>query len=248
MLFNKLVVTCVYTRYSQTCMQAMRIMMQPQLTMESSCKYSQGLTNNNCRKSCHDTDNKFLLLQHKFIRITKCHSGENSIKRSTTRVPTHHCNIWKVEIYSRNLLHKKNKFLPLIMKTAAMLVIFILGTCFYMSTAAPSRHTEVYNQVDKVADVDPCLLCNLLVNHLTYCEDHLYYRYIITLQTVYYMHVIFWRIQLASPPGPSQFLYTYTCPHGRLLYSSLLCGPRVYVLKKLGAWVQLRLRHTTVSY
>ena len=60
------------------------------------------------------------------------------------------------------------------MKTAAMLAILILGTCFYMSTAVPvARQTEVYNQVAKAADFDdpdPCLLCNLLVQHI--CKEN----------------------------------------------------------------------------
>ena len=59
------------------------------------------------------------------------------------------------------------------MKTTAMLVIFILGMCFYMSTAAPmAGQTEVYNQIAKAAG-DPCLVCSLLVDHLTFCEDQL---------------------------------------------------------------------------
>ena len=53
----------------------------------------------------------------------------------------------------------------------ATCVIFILGTCFYVSTAAP-RQTEANNQVAKATDFinpDPCLLCNLLVQHI--CEE-----------------------------------------------------------------------------
>ena len=53
----------------------------------------------------------------------------------------------------------------------ATFVIFILGTCFNMSTAAP-RQTEADNQVVKAVDLnnpDPCLLCNLLVQHI--CEE-----------------------------------------------------------------------------
>ena len=86
---------------------------------------------------------------------------------------THNSKTWKVKTSLKNNLHHKTEgILQRIMKTTAMLVIFILGTCFYMSTAAPGK-TEVYNQVAKVADVDSCLLCNLLLDHLTFCEDHL---------------------------------------------------------------------------
>jgi hypothetical protein len=53
----------------------------------------------------------------------------------------------------------------------ATFVIFILGACFYMSAAAP-RQTEANSQVAKAADfieTDPCLLCNLLRQHI--CEQ-----------------------------------------------------------------------------
>ena len=59
------------------------------------------------------------------------------------------------------------------MKTTAMFVILVLGACFYMSTAAPSKLTEVYNQVAKAEQVDECFVCSLLMDHLsTYSEGH----------------------------------------------------------------------------
>ena len=71
----------------------------------------------------------------------------------------------------------KEQSLLLIMKTAVALVIFILGTCFYMSTAAPQfpQLTDAYNEIAMAADnPDPCLLCKIYVDHII-CEDLLMY-------------------------------------------------------------------------
>ena len=78
-----------------------------------------------------------------------------------------------------NLLKKAVSiiFLLHIMKTAT-LVIFILGTCFYMSIAAPGQayaNNQVAMAADLVESTDSCLLCELLMDHI--CEDN---NYIIT--------------------------------------------------------------------